>query len=55
MNRYFKAIAAILGAVGTWGITAADDGITTGEYFGLLFALGTALAVYSVPYVPADE
>jgi len=53
MSRYFKAIAALLGAVSTWGITAAaDDAISTVEWFGLVGALGTVIAVYAVPNDP---
>jgi len=56
MVHYLKAIAAILGAVGTWGTTAALDGsISLVECFGLVFVLGTALAVYAAPYVAAHE
>ncbi|HWH01936.1 MAG TPA: hypothetical protein VNV66_22070 [Pilimelia sp.] len=52
MTRYTKALAALLGAVGTWGVTAAEDGsIVLGEWFGLLVALGTALGVYALPNV----
>jgi len=51
-----KAVAAALGAVGTWGMTAALDGhISLVEGFGLVFALGTALAVYAAPYVAAEK
>jgi hypothetical protein len=50
MSKYAKALAAILGAVGTWGTTAAADGqITSQEYFGLLLAISTALVVYVLP------
>lgn len=49
MNRYAKTIAAVLGAISTWGITASPDGITGNEWFGLLGALAAVLAVYAVP------
>lgn len=52
MSRYAKALAALLGAIGTWGATAAQDGISSVEWFGLVTALGTALAVYGVPNTP---
>ncbi|MEO6574240.1 MAG: hypothetical protein ABIP89_10395 [Polyangiaceae bacterium] len=48
--KYQKSIAALLGAVGTWGATAAVDGsISLVEWFGLLIALSTAFAVFAVP------
>lgn len=52
MSRYAKSIAALIGAVGTWGATAAQDGINSVEWFGLLTALGTVLAVWGVPNTP---
>lgn len=54
MSRYVKTIAALLGAVGTWGTTAAQDGISQAEYFGLLVALATALGVYAFPNTNPD-
>ena len=46
---WLKAVAALLGAVGTWGVTAMEDERVAGsEWFGLLIALGTALAVYGL-------
>lgn len=54
MSRYTKSIAALLGAVGTWGTTAAQDGITQAEWFGLLIALGTALGVWALPNTNPD-
>lgn len=46
---WLKAIAALLGAVGTWGITALEDNAINGvEWSGLLVALGTAVAVYGL-------
>jgi hypothetical protein len=54
MSRYAKTVAAILGAIGTWGMTAYTTGseITGDEWFGLLVALGTAAAVFGVPNKP---
>lgn len=53
MSRYAKSIAAVIGAIATWGITAAsDNSITLVEWFGLLGALATVVAVYSVPNQP---
>lgn len=52
MSRYAKALAALFGAVGTWGVTAAQDGIQQTEWFGLLIALGTVAAVYGTPNTP---
>lgn len=55
MSRYIKTIAAILGGVSTWGITAAaDNAITLVETFGLLGVLSTCLAVYAFPNQPPD-
>lgn len=57
MTRYAKTIAAILGAISTWGITAgADGGYDQVEMYGLLGAIATVLAVYGVPNnPPADQ
>ena len=53
MSRYLKTIAAMLGAISTWGITAAaEGGINSVEWFGLLGSLGTVIAVYAVPNTP---
>jgi hypothetical protein len=53
MSRYVKTIAAILGTVSTWGITAAaDSGIDAVEWYGLLGALAGTLAVFSFPNTP---
>lgn len=52
---YAKAIIAIFGGIGTWGITAAAaDGISAVEWFGLLSALSTALGVYAFPNRPQE-
>ncbi len=48
--KYMKATVALLGAVSAWGITAAVDGkFEAVEWFGLLGALGAALAVAASP------
>lgn len=53
MNRYAKTIAAVFGALGTWGATAyADDAISKAELFGLLIAFAGIFAVYQVPNKP---
>lgn len=53
MSRYAKTIVAVLGAISTWGITAATEGgITAVEWFGLLGSLATVLGVYAVPNTP---
>jgi len=49
VKHYMKAILAGLGAVGTWGATAASDGFQTTEWFGLITAVVTAITVYLVP------
>ena len=50
MSRYAKSLAALLGALATWGITAAEDErYTQVELWGGLLALATALAVWAVP------
>ncbi len=51
MNPYLKTIAALLGALGTWGITASADGhYSHPELWGSLLALATAFGVYVTPY-----
>jgi hypothetical protein len=51
MSKYYKGIAALIGAVGTWGVSVtADNGnITTSEWFGLLVALAAAAGVVAAP------
>lgn len=50
MTRYLKAIAALIGGVSAWGLTAAsDNAIQMAEWFGLVGVLATALAVLAVP------
>lgn len=49
MPTFAKAVVALLGAVGTWGVTAYEDNAVNGaEWFGLLLGLSTALGVYVV-------
>ncbi len=57
MNPYLKTVAALLGALGTWGITASADGhYSHPELWGSLLALATAFGVYVTPYHrPADQ
>jgi hypothetical protein len=50
VKPYLKAIVALLGAIGTWGVTAASDGsIDLSEAFAALAAIATALGVFIVP------
>ena len=45
-----KAIVAVLTAFGTWGFTAFEDNVVTGqEWFGLTGVVVAGLAVYVVP------
>lgn len=53
MSRYAKAVIALLGAVATWGITAAEDNLYSQvELWGALLAAVTALGVYAWPNQP---
>jgi len=56
--KYAKAYAALLGAIATWGITAAPD-YTQTELWGLLGVVATGLAVRQTtnvePEAPAAE
>jgi hypothetical protein len=55
LPRAAKAIFALIGAVATWGITAAEDGVYTQvELWGALLALATAVGVFVVPNRPPD-
>ena len=52
MQKYAKSIVALLGALATWGVTAAEDGTYTQvELWGALLALTTACAVFFTPNV----
>lgn len=44
--QHRKAIAALVGAVLTWGSVAQVDGVTAAEWWGLAVAAATALGVY---------
>lgn len=53
MSRYAKALIALLGALATWGITAAEDNTYTQvEWWGAVLAASTALGVYAWPNQP---
>lgn len=53
MTRYAKAVATFLGALSTWGVTAAADGrYDQVELWGLAGVLGATLLAYNVPNVP---
>lgn len=53
MTRYLKALVASLGAVATWGVTAASDGdYSQVELWGLAGAVATVLGTYLVPNDP---
>lgn len=53
--NYAKAIVAALGAIATWGISAAADGsFELAEWFGGLGAVATVLSVYLTPNKPTD-
>lgn len=50
MSKYRKSIAAFIGAVATWGLAAAEDGVyTQPEWWALLAALAGVVAVWGVP------
>lgn len=59
MNKFAphaKAIVALLGALATWGITAAEDNIYTQvEIWGAILALTTAATVWLVPNREVDK
>jgi hypothetical protein len=53
VSRYAKSVAALLGAISTWGITAAaEGGVNAVEWFGLLGSVGTVIGVYAIPNTP---
>jgi len=50
VRGYSKTVAALLGSVGTWGVTAWEDGgASAGEWFGLVAALAAVFAVWAIP------
>jgi len=55
LARYRKSVAALLGSVATWGLTAGADGTYDQvELWGLLAALAAVFAVWGTPNdVPA--
>lgn len=53
MAKYAKAVAALLGALATWGITAAPE-YTQVELWGLAGVVGTVIATFAVPNEPED-
>jgi hypothetical protein len=56
MTRFAKCITALLGGLATWGVTAAPDGYTDVELWGLCAVVAAALAVYAIPNErPVDE
>lgn len=53
MTRYAKTIVALLGALATWGITAAEDEVYSQvELWGAVLAVVTAAGVYLTPNRP---
>lgn len=53
MSRYAKSIVALLLALATWGVTAAEDSVYTQvELWGALLAIATAAGVFFVPNKP---
>lgn len=48
LPAYRKTVAAVIGAVITWGGTAQVDGIDGAEWWGLAFAVATVLGVFGV-------
>lgn len=48
LPAFRKTIAALVGAVLTWGTVAQVDGIEGAEWWGLAVAVATALGVYNV-------
>lgn len=52
-NRYRKSIAALVGAVATWGLAASADGAyDQAEWWALVAAVGTVVAVWGIPNDP---
>lgn len=54
IGLYAKALAALLGGIATWGVTASEDGISAPEWFGLVGVIGTAVAVFAIPNTVDD-
>lgn len=56
MPRYRKSIAALLGALSTWGIASYEGGYSQGEWWALVGVVGTVVAVWGIPNdTPAGE
>ena len=54
--RYRKSIAALIGTLSTWGLAAGADGVYTQlEWWGLVAAFGTVVAVWGVPNEDAPD
>jgi hypothetical protein len=55
VSPYKKAIIALLGGVGSWGVTASSDAtISQVEWFGLLGVVATALGVAWFANAPTE-
>lgn len=52
LSPYRKTLAAVIGAVVTWGTTAQVGGFDSGEWWGLAAAIATAVGVYRAPNDP---
>lgn len=50
-----KALIAFLTAFGTWGATAAPNGIDTAEWFGLTGPFVAGLTVWAVANAPSSD
>lgn len=50
-----KAIIAFLTTLGTWGVTAAPDGYSQAEMWGLSGVVVAGLAVFAYPNKPDGE
>lgn len=48
-REYAKAIIAFLTALGTWGATAAPDGYSQEEMWGLALVIVAGLTVFAYP------
>lgn len=58
MQKYAKAIVALLGAVATWAATYFPDNHDVQTWLGLAGALVTVVLTYAVPnagFVPKDD
>lgn len=49
MQQVAKALVALLTALGTWGVTAAPDGYTQEELWGLCGVAVAAISVWAIP------